>query len=163
MIFVQKWRRANVEKLKHCPFCGGSNIDIRTDDGGLSWYSFCNDCGVIYGYSMTKDDVINAWNNRMEERKMNDFTNEKTCSGEEQKRETVKELLEDTDKYLREMKNHIDMISDAVYRGANRVEKGPATTNEPRATPPMVVIMREQRDTAECLLKEIIKIREALW
>ena len=55
-----------MEKLKPCPFCGGSDIDIRTDDGGLSWYSFCNDCGVMCGYSMTKDDVINAWNRRAE-------------------------------------------------------------------------------------------------
>lgn len=54
------------EKLKPCPFCGGSDIDIRTDDGGLSWYSFCNDCGVMCGYSTTKDDVVNAWNRRTE-------------------------------------------------------------------------------------------------
>lgn len=54
----------DMEELKPCPFCGGSDIDIRTDDGGLSWYSFCNDCGVICGYSMTKDDTVNAWNMR---------------------------------------------------------------------------------------------------
>lgn len=94
---------------------------------------------------------------------MSDIANAKPCLVEEPKRETAKNLLEDTDKYLREMKNHIDMISDAVYRGANHVEKGPDTTNEPCATPPMIVTMRAQRDTAECLLKEIIKIREALW
>lgn len=95
---------------------------------------------------------------------MNNYTNEKTCcSGEEQKRETAKNLLEDMENLLREMENHVAMISDAIYRGSNRVEKGPATTNEPCATPPMIVTMRAQRDTAECLLKEIIKIREALW
>ena len=53
-----------MEKLKPCPFCGESDIDIRTDDDGLSWYAFCNDCGVMCGYSMTKEDVINAWNKR---------------------------------------------------------------------------------------------------
>lgn len=89
--------------------------------------------------------------------------NEKTCSGEEQKRETAKELLDHMGIILREMENHVAMISDAVYRGVKPVEKGPALTNEPCATPPMVVMMREQRDTAERLLKEIIKIREALW
>lgn len=94
---------------------------------------------------------------------MNDYTNVKTCSVEEQKRETVKELLENMDSILGEMKIQVAMISDAVYRGENQVEKGPTLTNEPRATPPMVVIMREQRDTAEYLLKEIVKIREALW
>lgn len=51
-------------KLKPCPFCGGTDIDIRTNDYGLSWYSFCNDCGVMCGYAMTKDDVMNAWNMR---------------------------------------------------------------------------------------------------
>lgn len=51
-------------KLKPCPFCGGAKIDIRTDDDGVSWYTFCNDCGVMCGYSMTKDDAINAWNER---------------------------------------------------------------------------------------------------
>jgi Lar family restriction alleviation protein len=54
-----------MEKLKPCPFCGGSDIDIRTDDAGLSWYSFCNGCGVSCGYSITKDDVMNAWNMRV--------------------------------------------------------------------------------------------------
>lgn len=82
---------------------------------------------------------------------------------EEQKRETAKELLEDTQNIFREMENQVAMISDAVYRGENHVEKGPVLTNEPCATPPMVVMMREQRDIAEGLLKEIIKIREALW
>ena len=95
---------------------------------------------------------------------MNDFImNEKTGSSEERKRETAKELLENMGCILREMDNQVSMISDAVYRGEN-VEKNPALTNEPCATtPPMVVVMRAQRDTAEQLLKEIIKIREALW
>ena len=94
---------------------------------------------------------------------MNDYANTITCLAEEQRRETAKELLENIGCILREMENHVAMISDAVYRGENHVEKGPALTNEPCATPPMVVMMRGQRDTAEYLLKEIIKIREALW
>lgn len=96
---------------------------------------------------------------------MNDFVNVKTCSVEEPKRETVKELLENMWSILKEMENQVAMISDAVYRGdEKRVEKGQAvTTNEPCATPPMIVMMSMQRDTAEYLLKEIVKIREALW
>lgn len=87
--------------------------------------------------------------------------NEKTCSGEEQKMETVKELLENMGCILGEMGNQVAMISDAVYRGENHEKKELA--NAPCATPPMVVMMRAQRDAAERLLKEIIKIREALW
>ena len=89
--------------------------------------------------------------------------NEKTCSGEEQKMETAKELLENMESILGEMDNQVAMISDAVYRGGKNVEKGPALTNEPRPMPPLVVMMRKQRDDAERLLKEIIKIRDALW
>ena len=92
---------------------------------------------------------------------MNDFANVKTCSGEEQKRETAKELLDSMGVILGEIANQVGMISDAVYRGEHPVEKEPV--NEPRATPPMVVMMKLQIDTANLLLKEIIKIREALW
>lgn len=101
---------------------------------------------------------------------MNDFVNGTTCSafvcdnmriGVEQKRETAKELLGDMDGILREMATQVAMISDAVYRGEKLVKD--ELNNEPCAPPPMVVIMQEQRDTAERLLKEIIKIREALW
>lgn len=80
---------------------------------------------------------------------------------EEQKRETAKELLGDMDGILREMETQVAMISDAVYKGEKPVEK--ELNSEPCATPPMVVIMQRQRDTAEYLLQEIIKIREALW
>ena len=52
---------------------------------------------------------------------MNNFANEKTCSVEEPKRETAKELLESMGCILREMENQVAMISDAVYRGENRV------------------------------------------
>ena len=93
---------------------------------------------------------------------MMNFENAQICTAEEAKRETAKELLENMGAILREMENQIAMISDAVYRGENRREKEQA--DEPcAATPPIVVIMRGQRDTAERLLKEIIKIREALW
>lgn len=91
----------------------------------------------------------------------NEFANVTKCSGEEQRCETVKELLENMGTILGEMGNQVGMISDALYRGGNNGEKEPA--NEPCAMPPMVVVMRGQRDAAENLLKEIVKIREALW
>lgn len=52
------------EQLKPCPFCGGSAVETRTDDNGISWYIFCNDCGLIAGYSTTKEDLVGAWNGR---------------------------------------------------------------------------------------------------
>lgn len=92
---------------------------------------------------------------------MMNFENAQICAGEEQRRETAKELLGNMWSILGEMNNEVAMISDAVYRGGNNGEKEPA--NEPCAMPPMVVVMRGQRDAAENLLKEIVKIREALW
>ena len=92
---------------------------------------------------------------------MNDFVNAVPCSGEELRRETAKDLLGDMDGILREMETQVSMISDALYRGRNLVESG--NNKEPCDAPPMVVIMQEHRDTAERLLQEIIKIREALW
>ena len=94
---------------------------------------------------------------------MNDFANVKTCSGEEQRRETAKELLGNMWSILGEMNNEGAMISDAVYRGGKNVEKGQALTNEPCDMPPMITTMKSQIDAANLLLKEIVKIREALW
>ncbi len=63
---------------------------------------------------------------------------------------------------LGEMNNEVAMISDAVYRGGKNVKKEQALTNEPCAMPPMITTMKSQIDTANLLLKEIVKIREAL-
>ena len=93
---------------------------------------------------------------------MMNFENAQICVGEEAKRETAKELLENMGAILKELNNEVRMISDAVYRGGN-CNKVEEVLNEPKGMPPMVVIMRGQRDTAEYLLKEIVKIREALW
>ena len=84
------------------------------------------------------------------------------CAVEEVKRETAKELLDNMGAILKELNNEVRMISDAVYRGGNSnpVEEVP---NEPKGMPPMVAIMQGQRDAAEGLLKEVVKIREALW
>ena len=84
------------------------------------------------------------------------------CAVEEVKRETAKELLENMGAILVELCNEVRMISEAVYRGGDRkpVEE---VTNEPKGMPPMVAIMQGQRDAAEGVLKELVKIREALW
>lgn len=93
---------------------------------------------------------------------MNDFANVKTCSVEEQKRETVKELLENMGAILVELNNNVRMISDAVYRGGN-LKTVEEVNNEPKEMPPIVAIMQGQRDSAEEILKEVVKITEALW
>lgn len=93
---------------------------------------------------------------------MNDFANVKTCSVEEQRRETAKELLDNMGAILKELNHEVRMISDAVYRGCNcnPVEEVP---NELKEMPPMIAIMKGQRDAAEEALKELVRIREALW
>jgi len=91
------------------------------------------------------------------------FENAQICAVEEQRTETAKALLENMGAILREMGDEVAMISDAVYRGGKNVEKGQALNDEPRAMPPMIVTMKLQIDTANLLLKEIVKIREALW
>ena len=54
-------------KLDPCPFCGGNDCEIRTDDHGLSFYVFRKDCGVSVGYSTTLKDAASAWNMREKE------------------------------------------------------------------------------------------------
>ena len=93
---------------------------------------------------------------------MMNFENAQICATAEAKRETAKELLENTTGILAEMYIEVRMIADAVYRGdsPNKVEE---EHNEPKATPPMLAMMREHMCSADYLLKEIKKIREALW
>lgn len=85
------------------------------------------------------------------------------CAVGEEKRETAKELLESMGVILDELNDEVRMISDAVYRGGNcnPVEGVPKEPKPPM--PPMVVIMKEQRDKAGGALRELVKIREALW
>ena len=53
-----------MEKLKPCPFCGETNVEVRTDDNGLSWYVFCKECGLVCGFSVSKESVEKGWNMR---------------------------------------------------------------------------------------------------
>ena len=89
---------------------------------------------------------------------MIDSKNFEVC---EERKETVKELLDNMGGILAEMEHEVIMISEAVYRGRNTVPKEPL--NDLEAVPPMLVIMRGHRDLAEAVLKEIKEIREALW
>lgn len=89
--------------------------------------------------------------------------NESTrCAGEEVKGETAKELLESMGVILESLHNEVRMISDAVYRGGNcnRAEEIPKGLKE---MPAMIAIMKGQRDSAGEILKEVIRIRVALW
>lgn len=83
-------------------------------------------------------------------------------STEETRRETAKELLETMGVILEELNNEVRMISDAVYRGGNctPVEE---VHNELKEMPPLVAVMKEQRDVAEEALRGLVRIREALW
>lgn len=53
-----------MDEFENCPFCNGENIEPRTNNDGLSWYMFYNDCGVSCGYSMSKEELIKARNTR---------------------------------------------------------------------------------------------------
>ena len=89
------------------------------------------------------------------------FENAQICVGEEAKRETAKELLDSMGVIIESLNNEVRMISDAVYRGGNcnTLKEAP---NEPKM-PPMIAIMKEQRDAAGGALRELQRIREALW
>ena len=53
-------------ELKPCPFCGSKEIDIWQHNLKITdWKIECRNCSVSYvGLWMTKDEVIEAWNQR---------------------------------------------------------------------------------------------------
>jgi hypothetical protein len=58
------------EKLKPCPFCKSNRLTLGEDDGRtMGWlrnYIHCERCPCnIYGYE-TKEEVIKAWNSRID-------------------------------------------------------------------------------------------------
>lgn len=93
---------------------------------------------------------------------MLNFENAKICAAEEPRSETAKELLETMGVILEELNNEVRRISDAVYRGGNcnPVEEVP---NNLKEMPPMIAIMKGQRDAADEALRGLVKISEALW
>ena len=52
--------------LKPCPFCGGTNLNIRKGKY-MWWVECCNgDCGAKGGYKSYKKVAIESWNRRAE-------------------------------------------------------------------------------------------------
>ena len=56
-------------KLKPCPFCGGKAIMVFRG-GGDYWYdeysAYCTKCGAETDNYEFADDVVKAWNRRVE-------------------------------------------------------------------------------------------------
>ena len=60
-------------KLKHCPFCGSSNLKLYTkeDDGGYNGFVRCMSCDALLGefvhYILKKEceaGIVKLWNKR---------------------------------------------------------------------------------------------------
>ena len=53
-------------ELKPCPFCGGTNLNIRK--GKYMWWVVCcnADCGASGGAKTYKTVAIEAWNRRVQ-------------------------------------------------------------------------------------------------
>lgn len=52
------------DKLKPCPFCGGTPIVSGCDD--TLWSVICKKCAASIDYNETKQEAIEAWNRRVE-------------------------------------------------------------------------------------------------
>ncbi|MBO7734004.1 MAG: hypothetical protein J6S67_15675 [Methanobrevibacter sp.] len=74
--------------------------------------------------------------------------------------ETAIEIMSNLSGILTEIKSQVDLIDSAIY--GKRVEDA-TTAEEKPPTPPMLMILRQQRDFAEDILKSIVHIREGLW
>lgn len=91
---------------------------------------------------------------------MNDLLT--ACKKETPKGKTVKCMLEELDAILKEIGHEVGMIADAVYRGSEPTQCR-EKDDELVKNPPMAVIIENHVNHAEILLKEIVKIREAMW
>lgn len=66
---VKDWGADNAEN-KTCPFCGSDSVEVHTHYGesaGLQYggyYPECTVCGCRLGYYETREDALNAWNER---------------------------------------------------------------------------------------------------
>ena len=58
------------ECLLPCPFCGGKSIDMWPMRENTYQSPVCEDCGATihenYGTPETTDDMMNAWNRRVD-------------------------------------------------------------------------------------------------
>jgi Lar family restriction alleviation protein len=55
----------NEIKLKPCPFCGGEDLSIETDDHTGEYCIFCSKCGPAC-FDKYKIDSIHTWNSRVD-------------------------------------------------------------------------------------------------
>lgn len=55
---------SNMKELKPCPFCGSENIRIM---GNSNFWCMCDQCGVETQTYDTEEELIEAWNARVEE------------------------------------------------------------------------------------------------
>lgn len=76
-------------------------------------------------------------------------------------KETVKEILENTDAIHNELFNTVDSLQAAIYKGAE--PKPNAKPVDGPRNEPMLAIIRRHRNEAEELLKMLDDIRSALW
>ena len=51
-------------ELNHCPFCGGTNLNIRK--GKYMWWVECGNaaCGTFGGVKRSKKEAVEGWNRR---------------------------------------------------------------------------------------------------
>ena len=75
------------------------------------------------------------------------------------KRETAKDIMLNLAAILTEIKNQVDSIESAIY--GNRSAE--TNAKEESTIPPMLMMLRQQRDFAEDILKITMRIREGLW
>lgn len=75
-------------------------------------------------------------------------------------RETAMEIITNLAAILNEIKHQVDSIDMAIY--GNRL-MDETTAEEKPSAPPMLMILKQQRDFAEAILKSIVQIREGLW
>ena len=57
--------------LKPCPFCGSNNYSVDSYDRHHRWYAWCNDCHALLVGRDTKEEAIEAWNERVEKDEVN--------------------------------------------------------------------------------------------
>ena len=74
-------------------------------------------------------------------------------------REKALDIISNLSAILTEIKNQVDSIDSAIY--GKKVEE--TTAKEAPSMPPILMILRQQRDFAEDILKSIVHIREGLW
>lgn len=98
---------------------------------------------------------MNTW--MQKEEKMSDL-----CMVANEPRETAKDIILNLATILTEIKIQVDSIESAIY-GKKVTETNAGNGREECPMPPMLMMLIQQRDFAEDILKVITNIREGLW